>query len=153
MGVWASGHTSVCLACLRMQEGGGEPLRYQQAQELLHHNGKLKPQDPSLRQRLCCFHELPSCGGHSIVTPMQVVLESRRECQEAQKLLGMVKTAFPEVLTAIKTKQLAQEILLTKEEHIGEVEKTGGAVRPGRLPSSPGSWQIGLCQAALGWPT
>ena len=114
-----------------MREGGGEPLRYQQAQELLHHNGKFEPQDPSLRQRLCCFHELPSRGSHSIVTPMQVVLESRRECQEAQKLLGMVKTAFPEVLTAIKTKQLAQEILLTKEEHIGEVEKTGGAVRPG----------------------
>ena len=56
---------------------------------------------------------------------MQVVLESRRECREAQKLLGMIKTAFPEVLTAIKTKQLAQEILLNKEEHIGEVAKTG----------------------------
>ena len=52
-------------------------------------------------------------------------MESRRECQEAQKLLGMIKTAFPEVLTAIKTKQLAQEILLNKEEHIGEVAKTG----------------------------
>jgi len=52
-------------------------------------------------------------------------MESRGECQEAQKLLGMIKTGFPEVLTAIKTKQLAQEILLNKEEHIGEVAKTG----------------------------
>ena len=67
---------------------------------------------------------------------MQVVLESRWECREAQKLLGMIKTAFPEVLTAIKTKQLAQEILLNKEEHIGEVAKTGGAVQMARLPLS-----------------
>ena len=52
-------------------------------------------------------------------------MESRRECAEAQRLLGMLKAAFPEVLTAIKTKQLAQEILLNKEEHIGEVAKTG----------------------------
>ncbi|MCJ1354278.1 MAG: hypothetical protein MMC33_004265 [Icmadophila ericetorum] len=58
------------------------------------------------------------------VVSVQVVMESHRECQEAQKLLGMIKTAFPEVLTAIKTKQLAQEILLNKEEHIGEVAKT-----------------------------
>ena len=80
---------------------------------------------------------------------MQVVLESRRECREAQKLLGMIKTAFPEVLTAIKTKQLAQEILLNKEEHIGEVEKTGGAVQPDRLPLFPSGWQVDQCPAAL----
>ena len=59
-------------------------------------------------------------------------MESRGECQEAQRLLGMIKTAFPEVLTAIKTKQLAQEILLNKEEHIGDVEKTG--MHPGTSP-------------------
>ena len=60
---------------------------------------------------------------------MQVVLESRGECAEAQRLLSMIKSAFPEVLTAIKTKQLAQEILLNKEEHIGEVAKTGAIKR------------------------
>ena len=60
---------------------------------------------------------------------LQVVLESRRECAEAQRLLGMIRGAFPEVLTAIKTKQLAQEILLNKEEHIGEVAKTGAIKR------------------------
>ena len=87
-----------------------------------------------MKERLCCFHELPSRERHRMVISTQVVLESHRECREAQKLLGMIKTAFPEVLTAIKTKQLAQEILLTKEEHIGEVEKTGGAVQPDRLP-------------------
>ena len=57
------------------------------------------------------------------------MLESRGECAEAQRLLGMIKSAFPEVLTAIKTKQLAQEILLNKEEHIGEVAKTGAIKR------------------------
>ena len=82
---------------------------------------------------------------------MQVVLESRRECREAQKLLGMIKTAFPEVLTAIKTKQLAQEILLNKEEHIGEVEKTGGVMQPNQPPLSPYHSEVVLCNAELAW--
>ena len=79
------------------------------------------------------------------------MLESRRECREAQKLLGMIKTAFPEVLTAIKTKQLAQEILLNKEEHIGEVEKTGGAAQPDTFYSCP--LQCCTCRACYRTPT
>ena len=74
---------------------------------------------------------------------MQVVMESRRECQEAQTLLGMVKMAFPEVLTAIKTKQLAQEILLNKEEHIGEVAKTGMIWYPNLLQRTKSAVHVG----------
>lgn len=58
---------------------------------------------------------------------MQVVLESRAECEEAQRLIGLIKSSYPEVLTSIKTKQLAQEILLYKAEHIADVARTGTA--------------------------
>lgn len=56
---------------------------------------------------------------------VQIIIESRKECEDAQKLIGLIKSAYPEVLTAIKTKQLAQEMLLYKEDHIGDVARTG----------------------------
>ena len=52
-------------------------------------------------------------------------MESRAECEEAQRLLGHIRAAYPEVLTAIKTKQLAQEMLLYKDAHISDVARTG----------------------------
>ena len=90
------------------------------------------------RARVWICHVLPATAANKVTwreggSSVQVVMESRRECQEAQKLLGMIKMAFPEVLTAIKTKQLAQEILLNKEEHIGEVAKTGMIWHPNSL--------------------
>ncbi len=51
--------------------------------------------------------------------------ESRRQCEAALRFLVEVRLAFPEVLQAIKTKQLAQEILLFKEDHIVNLAKTG----------------------------
>lgn len=56
---------------------------------------------------------------------MQVVTESRKQCGEALQYLAEIRQAFPEVLQAIKTKQLAQEILLYQEERIGDIAKTG----------------------------
>lgn len=61
---------------------------------------------------------------------MQVILESNAECEEAQKLIRLIKSSYPEVLTSIKTKQLAQEILLHKASHIGDVAKTGEPSQP-----------------------
>ena len=58
---------------------------------------------------------------------MQVIAESRRQCEAALRFLVEVRLAFPEVLQAIKTKQLAQEILLFKEDHIVNLAKTGNA--------------------------
>ncbi len=55
----------------------------------------------------------------------QVIVESRAECEEAQRLIAHIREAYPEVLTAIKTKQLAQEMLLYKDDHIGDVARTG----------------------------
>ena len=55
----------------------------------------------------------------------QVIQESKAECGKALRYLAEIKVAFPEVLQAIKSKQLAQEILLFKEDQIGNLAKTG----------------------------
>ena len=52
-------------------------------------------------------------------------MESRASCAGARRHLAAVKAAVPEVLTAIKTKQLAQELLLYKEDHLHDIAKTG----------------------------
>jgi hypothetical protein len=74
------------------------------------------------------------CHGKDLRDPfdpayLQVIVESRQECQEAQRLIGLIRSAYPEVLTAIKTKQLAQEMLLYKEDHIDDVARTGDSRR------------------------
>ncbi len=56
---------------------------------------------------------------------MQVILESVAECEAAYEYIGDLRDAFPEVLRAIKTKQLAQEMLMHKEEYIQEIARTG----------------------------
>jgi hypothetical protein len=55
----------------------------------------------------------------------QIVMESRVNCAGARRHLAAVKAAAPEVLTAIRTKQLAQELLLYKEDHLQDIAKTG----------------------------
>ena len=59
----------------------------------------------------------------------QIVMESRVNCAGARRHLAAVKAAAPEVLTAIRTKQLAQELLLYKEDHLQDIAKTGAAPR------------------------
>eukprot|EP00884_Botryococcus_braunii_P017513 jgi/Botrbrau1/4445/Bobra.0348s0033.1 len=56
---------------------------------------------------------------------MQVVAESRGQLALAQRLLAQIKEAYPEVLRSIKTTQLAQELLLYKEELLKEIGETG----------------------------
>ena len=62
-------------------------------------------------------------------------MESQASCAGARRHLAAVKAAMPEVLTAIKTKQLAQELLLYKEDHLEDIAKTGapGACKGGGL--------------------
>lgn len=55
----------------------------------------------------------------------KVIQESRAECGKALRYLAEIRLAFPEVLQAIKSKQLAQEILLYKEDQIGMLARTG----------------------------
>ena len=56
----------------------------------------------------------------------QVILESRAQCEAAYKYVAHIRAAFPEVLRALKTKQLALEMLLYKEEYLADLSRTGG---------------------------
>ena len=76
----------------------------------------------------------------------QVIVESRAECEEARALIAHIRAAYPEVLTAIKTKQLAQEMLLYKEDHIGDVARPGAA--PRCPPACPPAWPCKARRAA-----
>lgn len=55
----------------------------------------------------------------------QIIMESKASCAGARRHLAAIKAAASEVLTAIKTKQLAQELLLYKEDHLQDIAKTG----------------------------
>ena len=46
---------------------------------------------------------------------------------QALQYIASLRGAFPEVLQAIKTLQLAQEMLLFKGTYLNEIGKTGGA--------------------------
>ena len=56
---------------------------------------------------------------------LQVIAESQRELLLAERYLYALRQAYPEVLASIRTKQVAQELLLFKEEYIGELEASG----------------------------
>lgn len=55
----------------------------------------------------------------------QVLLESRAEVAKAASALARARAAWPEVLRAIKTRQLAQSLLLLKEKRVDAVARTG----------------------------
>ena len=46
---------------------------------------------------------------------MQVIEESKQQLIQAERYLQSLRTAYPEVLASIRTKQVAQEMLLVKE--------------------------------------
>ncbi|KAK9791813.1 hypothetical protein WJX73_006506 [Symbiochloris irregularis] len=55
----------------------------------------------------------------------QVIGESRAQRRQALQYIAAMRGAFPEVLRAIKTLQLSQEMLVFKEAYLAEVGKTG----------------------------
>ena len=57
-------------------------------------------------------------------------MESKAEVEAAYSFIGDLRDAFPEVLKGIKTAQLAQEMLIYKEEYIDEIGRTGRSHRP-----------------------
>ena len=55
----------------------------------------------------------------------QVLLESAAEVEKAAAAVARARAAWPEVARAIKTRQLAQELLLLKGQRVEAVAKTG----------------------------
>lgn len=58
----------------------------------------------------------------------QVIGESRAQRRQALQYIAAMRSAFPEVLRAIKTLQLSQEMLVFKEAYLAEVGKTGAPI-------------------------
>lgn len=54
-----------------------------------------------------------------------MIAESKAEVQRAYGFVADLRDAFPEVLKGVKTAQLAQEMLIHKEQYLAEIAQTG----------------------------
>lgn len=63
----------------------------------------------------------------------QILEESRNQLRLVEQHLKALRTAYPEVMASIRTRQVAQEMLLAKEAHIHELKSSGLPLVP-RLP-------------------
>ncbi|KAK9814099.1 hypothetical protein WJX72_000644 [[Myrmecia] bisecta] len=55
----------------------------------------------------------------------QVVMESVEECRAAEAYLLATRQAFPEVLASIRSRQVAQEVLMVKEDYLHDLGRSG----------------------------
>ncbi len=56
---------------------------------------------------------------------VQVLLESRAQANLAYQYIADLRESWPECLKGVKTAQLAQELLMYKENYIQEIAQTG----------------------------
>ena len=56
---------------------------------------------------------------------MQVIQESKPQVRAAERYLHALRMAYPEVMASIRTKQVAQEMLLVKEAYVHELKASG----------------------------
>ena len=68
---------------------------------------------------------------------MQVLLESQGKIEQALEYIAELREAWPECLKGIKTVQLAQEMLMYKEDYIKEIAQTGYPSPPLPSPLEP----------------
>ena len=55
----------------------------------------------------------------------EVIQESKHELREVEQQLQALRAAYPEVIASIRTRQVAQEMLLVKEAYIHELKSSG----------------------------
>lgn len=63
----------------------------------------------------------------------QIIEESRDQLKLVEQHLKALRVAYPEVMASIRTRQVAQEMLLAKEAHIHELKSSGLPLVP--IPS------------------
>lgn len=61
---------------------------------------------------------------------LQVIEESQGELAKVEQHLRALGAAYPEVLASVRTKQVAQEMLLVKEQYVHELKASGGLCQP-----------------------
>ncbi|KAL3158150.1 Son of sevenless 1, variant 2 [Trebouxia sp. C0010 RCD-2024] len=66
-------------------------------------------------------------GGHKAPQQIiqEIIQESRGQLRLVEEQLKALRSAYPEVMASIRTRQVAQEMLLAKEAHIHELRSSG----------------------------
>ena len=59
-----------------------------------------------------------------------MIEESKLQLLVAERYLHVLRMAYPEVMASIRTKQVAQEMLLVKEAYVHELKASGDSVSP-----------------------
>ena len=57
-----------------------------------------------------------------------MIEESKSQLLVAEQYLHVLRMAYPEVMASIRTKQVAQEMLLVKEAYVHELKASGDSV-------------------------
>lgn len=70
----------------------------------------------------------------SLLTSLQVIEESQVQCAHAATLVAEIRKGFPEIIKAIKTRQLSLEILVYKDLYLKGLEITGSLLHPIATP-------------------
>ena len=84
------------------------------------------------------------------MSSVQVIEESKAQLLLAEQLLCSVRMAYPEVLASIRTKQVAQEMLLVKEAYVHELKASGTFIQ--HTPTFHSSLHIKSMSTLVGMP-
>ena len=58
-----------------------------------------------------------------------MIEESKNQLLVAERYLRALRMAYPEVMASVRTKQVAQEMLLVKEAYVHELKASGKSVQ------------------------
>lgn len=89
-----------------------------------HVSHEPNPDQPEHTQSsIDAVHKAPQQLTQQII--QQIIQESRDQLGLVEQQLKALRAAYPEVMASIRTRQVAQEMLLAKEAHIHELKSSG----------------------------
>lgn len=100
------------------------------AQSMLHFDlllqEDLQPQDHDRgTQAAATLHAVDTAEAAKAKIIQEVIQESKHQLRTAERYLHALRMAYPEVMASVRTKQVAQEMLLVKEAYVHELKASG----------------------------
>ncbi|KAL0027925.1 hypothetical protein WJX79_003037 [Trebouxia sp. C0005] len=100
------------------------------AQSMLHFDllleEDLQPQEHDTgAQAAAGLHAIDTAEAAKAKIIQEVIQESKHQLRTAERYLHALRMAYPEVMASIRTKQVAQEMLLVKEAYVHELKASG----------------------------
>ncbi|KAL0054936.1 hypothetical protein WJX82_004786 [Trebouxia sp. C0006] len=100
------------------------------AQSMLHFDlllqEDLQPQERDRGvQAAAGLHAVDTAEAAKAKIIQEVIQESKHQLKTAERYLHALRMAYPEVMASIRTKQVAQEMLLVKEAYVHELKASG----------------------------